>query len=65
MCEVGGIPHSKTCKKDKQFAVLGLTCLSGELLMCIIIIQGVQPKDSTTIGIDLFKKIVNNKNKHL
>ena len=25
--------------------------------MCVIIIQGVQPKDSTTIGIDLFKKM--------
>ena len=57
MCEVGGIPQLKTSKKDKKFTVLGLTCLSGEPLMCVIIIQGVRPKDNTTIGIDLFKKM--------
>ena len=44
MCEVGAIPQMKVSTKDKHFTLLGFTTLSGEAVMCLLILTGVNEK---------------------
>ena len=37
VCGRGKVPQKKSSKKDKHFTLLGLTLLTGEPLMCVII----------------------------
>ena len=55
VCEIGSIPQQKMSEKDKKFTVLGLTCLDGKPLMCVIIIKGKKENKLNKVGIDIFK----------
>ena len=43
ICERGKIPQRKINTKEKHYTVLGLTAISGNLVMCITIFSGEQP----------------------
>ena len=53
MCEVGAIPQIKVSTKDKHFTLMGFTSLSGEAVMCLLILTGVNEKVEVETGIDL------------
>ena len=53
MCEVGAIPQMKVSTKDKHFTLMGFTSLSGEAVMCLLILTGVNEKVEVETGIDL------------
>ena len=53
MCEVGAIPQLKASIKDRHFTLLGFTALSGEPVMCLLILAGVEEKMEVEMGIDL------------
>ena len=59
-CPVGSVPQKKVSKKEKHFTVLPLTLLSGEPLMCIIIISGVRYNVLLGMGLDGSADMVNN-----
>ena len=48
------IPTKKSVKKDKHFTFLGLTLLTGDPLMCVVIFSGEKKKDLTELGVDPF-----------
>ena len=52
LCERNHIPQSKTFKKDKRFTVIGLTILTGKLLICCVIFKGVKYCVDLETGID-------------
>ena len=54
LCEKGTIPQMKTSKGDKHFTLLGLTLLSGEALMCVVIFSGKRRNTMVETGIDMF-----------
>ena len=58
MCAKGKTPQKKATKKDKHFTLLGLTLLTGEPLMCVIIFAGEKSKDVVELGIDPFCKTI-------
>jgi hypothetical protein len=50
--ERGCVSQQKVSKKEKKFTVIGLTALTGEPVMCIVIIQGKERKIEIELGID-------------
>ena len=54
MCEKGTIPQIKISEGDKHFTLLGLTLLSGEALMCVVIFSGKRRNTMVETGIDMF-----------
>ena len=54
MCRKGKTPQKKAAKKDKHFTLLGLTLLTSDPLMCVIIFSGKERKDLVELGIDPF-----------
>ena len=54
LCEKGTIPQMKTSKGDKHFTLLGLTLLSGDALMCVVIFSGKRRNTMVETGIDMF-----------
>ena len=53
LAEKGTIPQNKTSKTNKRFTLIGLTAFTGEPVICIIILQGKQPKADIEAGIDI------------
>ena len=47
------VPQQKASSKNRKFTLIGLTALTGEPVMCIIIIEGKKPKGSIEAGIDI------------
>jgi hypothetical protein len=47
------VPQQKASSKNRKFTLIGLTALTGESVMCIIIIEGKKPKGSIEAGIDI------------
>jgi len=52
MCEKHCTPQEQVQHKEKHFTLLGFTALSGEPVLCLIIIAGVREKLSVETGID-------------
>ena len=53
LAEKGTIPQNKTSKTSKRFTLIDLTAFTGEPVICIIILQGKQPKSDIEIGVDI------------
>ena len=53
LCGRGGTPYQQSAMNDKHFTMLGFTALSGEPVLCLIIIAGVQEKFEVECGIDI------------
>ena len=52
MCEKHCTPQEQVQHKEKHFTLLGFTALSGEPVLCLIIIAGVREELSVETGID-------------
>ena len=52
LCGVEEVPYQCAATKNSHFTCLGLTTLSGEAVMCVIIMQGKRRKLVTETGID-------------
>jgi len=52
-CGRGWVPQNQSSSNDKHFTMLGFTALSGEPVMCLIIIAGVQEKWEVECGINV------------
>jgi hypothetical protein len=52
VCEKGDEPKTPSCKKDKHFTCLGLTALTGEPVMCVVIIDSLKENLLVHTGID-------------
>ena len=52
LCEPGVIPQQKLSRADKHFTLLGLTLLSGEPLMCVVIFAGMRRNPQYEMGVD-------------
>ena len=48
------VPQNKVQHRDKYFTLLGFTALTGEPVLCVIIIAGIQQKLNVESGIDSF-----------
>ena len=48
----GNVCQQKASKKDKRFTVLGLTCFSGDALMCVVIIDAKTRDLFVELGVD-------------
>ena len=53
LCEAGNTPQQKINTKDKHYTVLGLTALTGEPVMCIVIFAGNKEHAIVETGLDL------------
>ena len=60
MCEKHCTPQEQVQHKEKHFTLLGFTALTGEPVLCLIIIAGVREELSVETGIDPTAKIVGN-----
>ena len=61
LCARGDVPRNKTSGNDRHFTTIGLTLLTGDPLMCIVVMKGKRPKSEVELGIDQFIKIVGKK----
>ena len=52
LCEPGVIPQQKASRADKHFTLLGLTLLTGEPLMCVVIFAGLRRNPQYEMGVD-------------
>jgi hypothetical protein len=53
ICEKGDEPKTHASKKDKHFTCLGLTALSGDPVMCIVIVDSVKENLLVRTGINV------------
>ena len=53
MCKKGKTPQTKISTRDKQYTVMGLTSLTGEPVMCVVIFSGKKPNALCELGLDL------------
>lgn len=59
MCK-GTVPYEQISTKDKHFTVMGLTLLTGQPLMCVVILTGTHMKSEIEMGVDMFSETVGN-----
>ena len=52
-CEHGTIPNNEVSHNDRHFTMLSFTALTGEPVLCVIIIAGVTQAFEVEMGIDL------------
>ena len=52
LCGKDDVPQKKVSTKDRHFTVLPLCLLSGEPLICIVIIAGKRPSALLEMGLD-------------
>ena len=57
-CEVGGIPQNKSSYNDRHFTCLGFTALTGEPVMCVVIVAGINEAYEVEVGIDSTAEVV-------
>ena len=50
---VGKIPQEKSSTRNRRFTMIGLTAFTGEPVMCILILEGKNPKGNIEAGIDI------------
>ena len=53
LVEKGQVPMKKISSNSKKFTLIGLTVLTCEPIMCILIIEGKRPNPSIEAGIDI------------
>ena len=53
VCEIDSIPKEQASHTDKHFALLGFAALSGEPVLCLIIITGIKDMYEIETGIDI------------
>ena len=53
LVERGQVPMKKISTNNKKFTLIGLTALTGEPVMCVLIIEGKRPNPSIEAGIDI------------
>ena len=53
VCEIDSIPKEQASHTDKHFTLLGFTALTGESVLCLIIIAGIKQLYDVESGIDL------------
>ena len=58
-CEKGyGVPQNKSSINDRHFTVLGFTALTGEPVLCVIIVAGVIEAYEVETGIDIDASVI-------
>ena len=57
-CEIGSIPQNKASHNDRHFTCLGFTALSGEPVLCVVIIAGINDSYEVEVGIDTDAPII-------
>ena len=57
-CEFGSIPQNKASHNDRHFTCLGFTALSGEAVLCVVIIAGINQAYEVEVGTDLEAPII-------
>ena len=62
VCARGAIPQIKVQHSERHFTLLGFTALSGEPLLCLIIISGVREQLNIETGIDPTKSVMGDVN---
>ena len=62
VCARGAIPQVKVQHSERHFTLLGFTALSGEPVLCLIIISGVREHLNIETGIDPTKPILGDVN---
>jgi len=60
LCAKGSISQKKASTKDTHFTTLGLNLLTGEPLMCVVMIQGILIKADYWTGVDMLADTVVN-----
>ena len=58
VCANGTYPKEIVNTKDKHWTLIGLTTLSGEAVMCIVIFAGEKPTILLETGMDIFVEII-------
>ena len=56
LCQKGTTSQYKVSVRDRYFTLMPLTLLTGEPLMCILIIAGKRPCAMTEMGLNKFQK---------
>jgi len=54
LTEPGQVAQRKISTKDNHYTLLGLTLLTGEPLMCVVVMASDNPKPEVETGIDFF-----------
>ena len=54
LTEPGQVAQRTISTKNKHYTLLGLTLLTGQPLMCVLIMAGDTPKTEVETGIDIF-----------
>ena len=54
LTENGMVPQRKASSKNRRFTLIGLTALTGEPVMAVIIVAGKKPKGNIEAGMDIF-----------
>ena len=52
-CELGAIPQNKSSYNDRHFTCLGFTALTGEPVLCVVIVAGITETFEVEVGIDI------------
>jgi hypothetical protein len=60
ICEKGDEPKTPSSKKEKHFTCLGLTSLSGEQVMCVVIVDSMKENLLIRTGVNPSCKEINN-----
>ena len=58
MCERGAVPQIKVQHKEKHFTLLGFTTLSGNPVLCLLVISGVREDLNVFTGIDVGADVI-------
>ena len=61
----GKVPQKRASTRNRKFTLIGLTAFTGEPVMCILIIEGKNPKGNIEAGIDIsVTPVGDNKNRN-
>ena len=60
LCEIDKTPQQKVSSRDKHYTILGLTILSSEPIICIIIFAGKCHQPLIETGLDLEAEVEGN-----
>lgn len=57
-CEHGTIPNNKVSHNDRHFTLLGFTALTGEPVLCVVIVSGKVQAIEVEMGIDIEATVI-------
>ena len=64
VCAIGTNPKEISNTKDKHWTLIGLTTLSGEAVMCVMIFAGEKPSTLLETGMDIFAEVNGHESDH-